>query len=230
MSIFPQLEQAIADAARQRYGTTRRTIALRTARRLMPAVAACALLVGLAAVVLSLDHAGTDLDVPAPTQEMPLVPDATLVASAALTRAPAVRPPGADGVRPEPIADRDLISVGQEIRAQVPFPPGASDSVDWLKSGSDMAQIDYRADVQAVMEFRAGCQWLGFWLRAKDAGAHEAASRALTVLADIARWPTMRGARTRDATDRWAELAQLARGGDVAAVRADEARNCDVKN
>jgi hypothetical protein len=230
MTVLPPLGDALAEAADRHYGHSRRYWPPVIARRVpLFAAIACATVVSLGATVVALlDAVETDPGVVATSQDVTPVPESTLAASAGLTRAPAIAPAGADGSRPEPIKDREFARIAREIRTKIPYPPGASEDLGWLTAEGDMAQIDVLPDLQAVVEHHAGCAWLRFWLGATVARDAEAASRAATVLADIARWPTVRGARTSDAADRWAELASLARGGDVVAIRNEERMNCSA--
>ena len=82
-----------------------------------------------------------------------------------------------------------------------------------------MASINYRNDIQGLVEFRAACLWMRYWLASEGLPAQRRA--AATVLADVAAWPSQRGqAGARR------ELAEQAAAGDAAAVSATVARYC----
>ena len=49
-----------------------------------------------------------------------------------------------------------------------------------------MGSINYRDEVQSLVEYRAGCLWLGFWDFAWRTGNEAALVAATTVLADVA--------------------------------------------
>jgi hypothetical protein len=227
MTVFPQLRDALADAARDHYGGSRRRWSARRPRRsLLVTATAC---VGVVAVLL-LAFRGDDQELATAPMQFPPVPDSTLTISAALTRDPARTPAGADETRPTPIPDDELVEVAGTVRARLAYPPGIRDDLQWLGAEGDMAQIDHRSDLQQVMEHRAGCLWLSFWLQAKAAGAVESASAAATVLGEVGRWPATRGMPTEDATaERWAGMARLARQGDADALAQAERRDCSAR-
>jgi hypothetical protein len=230
MTVIPDLREAIADAALRHYGGEPRHRPRRSSLRMgLATTTACSLLlaIGVAALVL-IQTNGIKPEGGTAGQHGTSVPDSTIAASAQLTHAPAVAPPGTDGTRPEPIADSDLERAAQELQAQIPFPPSTAKDIGWLRTDGDMAQIDYHADLQALIEFRAGCEWLRFWLAAVAAGDSLAASGSATVLADIPAWPTNRGARTSAGADNWTEIAHLANRGDVPGMRNAQRDVCST--
>ena len=70
-----------------------------------------------------------------------------------------------------------------------------------------------------LLEFRAGCLWLQFWLSADAAGRQAAA----TVLADVPNWPYRRIAGNGS---RWPEIAEAAARGDAAALAEAQRGDC----
>ena len=80
-----------------------------------------------------------------------------------------------------------------------------------------MSSFNYREEVHALLEFRAGCLWLQYWL-ATDAGGRAAAT---AVLADVPDWPYQRRAASR-----WGEIAAAAARGDAAALTGYERGHC----
>jgi hypothetical protein len=82
-----------------------------------------------------------------------------------------------------------------------------------------MASINYRNDIQWLVELRAACLWMRYWLATEHLPA--ARQAAATVLADIPAWPSLR-ARAAGAQ----EMARQAAAGDAAAVAATVASDC----
>jgi hypothetical protein len=209
---FPALREALAEAAQRRYGR-------RVRRPRMPVVLVrrAAVVVGAAVVAiaaLSVVPRGHD---PEPAAR---VPAQTLRLSRELTQAPVVLPSGRDDNRVR-VAHSDLPRVAAEIERRTPYPPGISDDFDWAatpSSATAMGSIGFRSDVQALIESRAHCLWLHYWLNANARGAAAAAADAATVFADAPAWPTMR-ANQGGVREAWAADAAAARRGDVAAVQ-----------
>ena len=206
MSTFPQLEEALEAAAQRHYGRRRRRLSWR------PFVPAVAVAAAAAAALLALPDNGT----PPPAQERPAatVPALTLERSHALTQAPL----------PEqsqtPVAHADLAAVAAEIRRSMPYPPGFEDQFDWAATPPgpyDMSSINYREEVHMLVEFRAACLWLQFWLVAAAPGRTAAAA----VLADVPDWPYQRRAGSR-----WGEIAAAAARGEAAALAEYERGQC----
>ena len=206
MSTFPQLEEALEAAARRHYGRRRRRF---TWRRLTPAVAVAT---AAAAALIALPDGAAP---PAPPERTAAaVPPLTLARSHALTQAPL---PRSSRTR---VAHADLPAVAAELRRAIPYPPGVRDRFDWAATPEgpyDLASLNYREDVQMLVEFRAACLWLQFWL-ATDAPGRAAAA---TVLADVPDLPH----QLRSAT-RWGQIAAAAAREDAAAVAEYEAGQC----
>jgi hypothetical protein len=205
VSRLPQLEAQLVDAAARR----------RRARapwrgRLAVAVAAAACVAGVL-VLLGRDDGARPSHLPA---GVPSVPAATL----ALARALAAAPAPAQGVR---VAHARLAALASELESRMPYPPGLRDRFDWAATPSDPSAagaINYRAEVQRMVEYRAYCLWLRYWVSAQgDAGALRAADAVLDL---VSRWPTQRG----DAHA--AKIAAAARAGDVGAVKWELELNC----
>ena len=70
-----------------------------------------------------------------------------------------------------------------------------------------------------LLEFRAGCLWLQFWLSANAAGRRAATA----VLADVPDWPYRRIA---GAGSRWPDIAAAAARGDAAVLAEAERGEC----
>jgi hypothetical protein len=152
--------------------------------------------------------------------QAPGVPAATLALSHALTLAPPRQP-----LRPkvdEPVPHAALPAVAAEYERQTPYPPSGRDTFDWAATPDDphdMASINYRTDIQGLVEFRAACLWMRYWLATE--GLPEAQQAAATVLADIPAWPSH---RARAAGPR--QVARDAAAGNAAAVAATVGTDC----
>jgi hypothetical protein len=209
MTTFPALEAALDDAAHRHYGRRRRRFPWRPV--LIPA-----LVLGCALAAL--------MTLPGPTagpaqQEVatPPVPPATLALSRALTQAPALPK---HRVSDPVLAHADLPTVADAFEERTPYPPGQRDKFDWLSTAAgptDMASINFATEVQGLVEYRAACVWLRFWL-ASDGGARQAAAQ---VLGDVPAWPTL-----RDHPGNWADVPAQAAAGDVAALNAQNQAGC----
>ncbi len=197
MSRLPQLELALVEAAAR--GRVRRRPPLRA----LAAVAALACV----AVALAL------VQRPAGEREAVAVPPpATLSLSHALAAAPAP-----DTTRVD-VPHAQLPAVAAEFEAQTPYPPGTHEDFNWLATSADpasMSSINARSDVQFLVEYRAQCRWLSYWLATRSAGA-------LAVLRDVPEWPALR----RDADGQLRKNADAAAAGDVAAVQTQVSLNC----
>ena len=208
MSTFPDLEAALEAAAHRHYGRRRRRLSWRA---LAPAVAVAAAAVAILVALPS------RTEPPARAVEPATVPEHTLVLSHAL----ALAPDPERGVR-TPVAHGELAAVAADLRRDIPYPPGLEDSFDWAKTPpgpSDMASINYREEVQMLVEFRAGCLWLRYWLGADPAGRAAAA----TVLADVPKWPYRRLAGDGSL---WPGIAAAAARGDAAALEEAQRGDC----
>lgn len=208
MTAFPALEAALDAAAHGHY---------RRRRRLRWRVGGPVL--ALACVV-----ALTLLLRPTPVRQAgsvraPAVPAATLQLSHALTLAPV---PSPEPVLDDPVAHADLPAIAAEYERRTPYPPSGRDTFDWAALPADphdMASFNYRRDIQMLVEFRAGCLWMRYWLATE---AHVEARRAATaVLADIPAWPARRhqpgSARA---------VAEQAAAGNAAAVAETVRTDC----
>jgi hypothetical protein len=213
MTTFPALEAALDEAAHRHYGRRRRR-RLPRLRVLVPALAVACALVALATV--------PDRTV-APAQEGqvagPPVPAATLALSHALTQLPA---PPKHQISDPVLAHADLPAVADALEQQTPYPPGQRDAFDWLSTApgpTDMASINFATEVQGLVEYRAACIWLRFWLAsASDGAARQAAAQ---VLGDVPAWPTLRAH-----PGNWADVPAQAAAGDVAALLAQNQAGC----
>jgi hypothetical protein len=210
MTAFPELEAAL-DAAARRHYRRRRRFGWRFAMPAMAVAVAC-----VAALVL----APSPEPVPAPgPAKAPSVPAATLELSHALTLAPATQRrlrPGID----EPVPHAELPAIAAEFERQTPYPPSGRDTFNWAASPADpqdMGSINYRNDIQGLVEFRAGCLWLRYWLASE--GAERQAATA--VLADVPDWPSR-----RDQPGTARKAAERSAAGDDAAVAAIAAGDC----
>jgi hypothetical protein len=197
VSRLPLLEAQLVDAAARR---RRRRAPRRIALGLAAAACAAGALIALAPL-----H---DPDEPVPVGRR--VPAQTLALSRELTRMP--RPPGHPGGR---IPHGRLASVASEIAARTPYPPGMRDAFDWAST----TDVRYRVDVQRLVEYRAYCVWLKFWLTGSDRAA------ATVVIGEIPRWPTQRESdRHESAFQRG--IVDAARAGDTARIAREVDTNC----
>jgi hypothetical protein len=208
VSTFPELEAALDAAAHRHYGRRRP----RPRRRgvVVPAAAlGCALAALMALPGRTGGPAGERLAAPP-------VPESTLALSHALTLAPAI--PKFTGREPV-IVHADLPAVADGFEDHTPYPPLERDTFDWLSTApgpTNLSSINYAKEVQGLVEFRAACVWLRYWL-----ATPEGRQAAAVVLADVPSWPTL-----RDHPGNWAEVpAQLA-AGDLAALDAQNRADC----
>jgi len=211
MTTFPELEAALDAAAHRHYGRRRRL----PWRPLVPAVA---LALACAAALAVFPRSGPPPG--AGPAQAPGVSAETLALSHALTLAPATQPlrPAVD----QPVPHAELPAVAAEYERRTPYPPSGRDAFDWAGTPADphdMASINHRKDIQGLVEFRAACLWMRYWLASEDLPAQRRA--AVTVLADVAAWPSQRGqaGARRD-------VAEQAAGGNAAAVSANVANSC----
>ena len=220
MSVFPELEAALGEAAERRYPRRRPRSWARWVAAPVAAVCAAA----LAVAVLG----GRDPGMPAATASAPVtVAPETLARSRALVAAPTPEWRGTGGR----IAHAELPTVAAQIAARVPYPPGTGESMRWAgtpKRATDMGSISARVDVQFLVEYRAACTWAQFWLFAREAGNPSAVASATAVLQDIPHWPALRGslADPYERTVGWPLNARASAAGDVAPVRRYAASNC----
>ena len=213
MSVFPALESALDAAAYRRVSRPRSWGGWVAA----PALAVCA-----AALLVALLPADIEQAASAPPV---VVPAETLARSGALTTAPRPEPRGA------PVRHAQLRAVAGEIAARVPYPPGAGESMDWEATPpgpSDMASINDRATVQFLVEYRAACTWVTFWLFALASANEPALAGATAVLQDVPRWPTQRAtlADPYERTAGWNAVAPAAAARDAGPVRVYARGNC----
>ena len=206
MSTLPELEAALDAAAHRHYGRRR-------PRRRGVIVPAAALVCALAALMVLPDRTARPVD---ERPAAPPVPAMTLAVSHALTLAPAVpKFPGREPV----IAHEDLPAVADGFEDQTPYPPLQRDSFDWRSTArgpTNLSSINYANDVQDLVEFRAACLWLRYWL-----ATPQGRPAAAVVLADAPSWPSL-----RDHPGNWADVpAQLA-AGDLAALDAQNRVDC----
>jgi hypothetical protein len=206
VTTFPELEAALDAAA---HGHYRRRRPFRLPLGAPVLAVAC-----VAALALFLWPNPVPVGVPA---RAPGVPAETLALSHALTLAPATQPmrPNTD----EPVPHIELPAVAAVYERQTPYPPSGRDTFDWAATPDDphdMASINYRVDIQGLVEFRAGCLWMRYWL-----ATQEARQAAATVLADIPAWPSMR-ARAGGPQ----QVAVAAASGDSSTVAATVAADC----
>jgi hypothetical protein len=211
MIILPALEAALDEAAHRHYGRRRFHVPWR--RVLVPALAlGCAL-----AALMTLTGRATG-----PAQEQPVgppVPEATLAQSRALTQAPGI--PKFTGREPV-IAHADLPAVADAYEDATPYPPEGRDLFDWASTAAgpyDMSSISYAKDVQMLVEWRAACIWLRYWLASE--GDAEARRAAALVLGDVPAWPTR-----RESPGNWADVPALVAAGDVAALDTQNRADC----
>jgi hypothetical protein len=201
MSRLPQLEAQLVAAA----ATHRAASPWRGRIAALAAAATCA----AAVLTLTARHS------PAPAVPAePTVPPATLALSQALVAAP-------EPERNVFVAHAELPAVAAALMARTPYPPGLRDGFDWAatpRDPHDMSSINYRDEVQRLVEYRSYCLWLRFWIRSQD--VPDALAGADTVLAQVPQWPTQR-------TDDYArKIARAAQVGDAATIQHELDLNC----
>jgi len=212
VSTFADLEAALDAAAHRHYG--RRGSRVPRFAGVSLAVACVAVAVVLAATPASEDPVA-GVGVPPVT-----VPASTLAVSHALTLAPR-----AANTR---VPHASLAGVAAEAERAVPYPPGMGDRFDWAATPDDpqnMGSINFRAEVESMVQYRASCLWVRFWVSMYDAGNAGALAAATTVLADVPSWPALRFDRG-DGREWWTTLAAQAAARDPGPLRAEVARNC----
>jgi hypothetical protein len=212
MSTFEELEAALEAAAQRHYGRRRSRV---------PRFAGSSLAVACVAVVVVLAATPAPEDPVAGVGVPPVtVPASTLAVSHALTLAPR-----ATDVR---VPHASLAAVAREVSRAVPYPPGMADTFDWAATPDDpqnMSSINYRVEVESLIQYRASCLWVRFWVSMYDAGNAGALAAATRVLADVPSWPALRFDRG-DGREWWTTLAAQAAARDPGPLRAEVARNC----
>ncbi len=213
MSTFGELEAALDAAAHRHYGRGRPRV---------PPLVYAAVALAAAAVVLVLALTPAPESPVAAVGEPPAVrvPERTLALSHALTLAPRV----VDARVPH----ASLAAVAGSLERLVPYPPGMVDRFDWAATPddpTDMSSINFRIDVETLVQYRASCLWLRFWVAMYDAGNAGALAAATAVLADVPSWPALRFDRG-DGREWWTTLAAQAAARDPGPLRAEVARNC----
>jgi hypothetical protein len=179
VTTLPALEAALDEAAHRLYGPRRQT------RRLMlvpVALAACA----AAALVFTLPGRAVG---PAQAPQTLTVPPETLAQAATLAAAPDLPK---HSIHDDVIAHRELPALAERYKDRTPYPPGRRDRFDWLSTAPgphDMSSINYARDVRTLVEWRAACIWLRFYLDV-DGAPRQAAAAVLDTVKD---WPTIRG-------------------------------------
>jgi len=156
------------------------------------------------------------------------VPPETLARSTALTAAPKQVPSGQDDGRVR-VPHTQLPAVAAEIAAGVPYPPGAGESMDWEAlpaNPRDMSSVNFRSDVQMLVEYRAACTWVAFWLHAFGTANAPALGAATTVLRDVPAWPTFRGQPADDMQVFWNGITAAASARDPGPLRRQIELNC----
>jgi hypothetical protein len=213
MSRLPQLERDLVEAAGR--GRRRRMAGL-VPRIVRPALVV-ALLVGVVVGIGMAAGAG-DPEREVGAGGLQRVPEATFERSERLTRA---ETPREDADARVPL--RDFLSAVARVRDQTPYPPGRPDDFDWENTPEDprdMGSIRTLPAIQMVMEFRARCHWLRYWLDARTAGNAGVRGDAERIIHDIPAWPTLRNSLPGDAA------LEAVEAGDEARVRRDIGVNC----
>jgi hypothetical protein len=98
------------------------------------------------------------------------------------------------------------------VAGAVPLPKGGNfNGVRWEEAGAGLSD----ADIHAVQEYNAACQWL----RALSDGRDVVNAQA--ILADVPSWPTLRGT---DRAQLWVTAAKEFPNGELAIRALDECR------
>jgi hypothetical protein len=108
------------------------------------------------------------------------------------------------------VSGSDARGAAATAAKSVPLPRGGNfNGVRWEEAGAGLTD----ADVQAVQQYNAACQWL----RALSDGREAVVARA--ILADVPSWPSLRGT---DRAQLWADaMAAFPKGQLAAALLAD---------
>lgn len=213
MSAFPALEEALDQAAHRHYGRKRRRLRWRLA---VPALATAAVAASIALIARP--------EPAAPPSVKPQPAARVTVATLDRSRAYARRPdtPKYDPAHQPRVAHAALPAVAARLRQPIPYPPGMSDDFDWAAVPSDprdMSSIGNALEMQSLIEFRAGCLWLLYWLGTTDPRERRAAA---SVLADVPHFPRLRVTGPR----MWRRIAELAAAGDALELRAIQPGQC----
>jgi hypothetical protein len=211
MSTLPALEAALDEAAHRHYGRRRHRFPWRPVL-----VSSLALACALAALVTL---PGRSVGPEQGQVAAPPVPAGTLTLSHALTQASAL---SQHQVSDPVLAHADLPAVADAFEEQTPYPPGQRDAFDWRSTAvgpTNMASINYATEVQGLVEYRAACIWLRFWL-ASD-GDDAARRAAAEVLGDVPAWPSL-----RRHPGNWAGVGAHAAAGDLPALNDQNRSGC----
>lgn len=128
-----------------------------------------------------------------------------------------------------------MVQTAKEVRAELPYPPGMTDTYDWSKysAGTTLGTGgETRREIQLMSEYRAGCIWRRYYLKVHDAGDRRGMADAAKILAQVPDWPATRGlpgrrGRPVPATGPDAEFARRAARGEVTeAMRTAVLINC----
>jgi hypothetical protein len=209
VTTLPALEAALDEAAHRYYGKQPR----RSRWRLV--VIPAATVAASAAVLLALPSR-TQGPAQAPPPEPP-VPPATLALSRALTQAPPLPDFRVDAPL---VAHADLAAVADAYENETPYPPGRRDTFDWASTAVgpyDMSSINYARDVRSLVQWRAACIWLNYWLQS----AAESRIAAAVVLGDVPSWPSLRAH-----PGNWADVPAQVGLQDTAALQLQYRNDC----
>ena len=88
---------------------------------------------------------------------------------------------------------------------------------------TNMGSINYRTEVESMVQYRASCLWVRFWVSMYDAGNAGALAAATTVLADV---PSLAGVAVRSRRrPRVVDHARRAGGGTRPRTAAGRGRS-----
>jgi hypothetical protein len=141
------------------------------------------------------------------------VPSATLELSRALAAAPAAFPQSRGGNRGS-VPPGTARQIAERYETRVPYPPGRRDTFAWDGFAGSLTD---RWTIENLVVFRAACIWERYWLDARAAGGTGAARASAAVLADVDRWPTIKGGGG-SAPARYRRIAAAAAAGDRVVV------------
>jgi hypothetical protein len=112
----------------------------------------------------------------------------------------------------------DLSAAGARLAQSIPLPPGGSfDVINW-QAAADQGG-DTEGGIESVLEYQASCQWYRYAL------LHPASTDALTVMQDIASWPTFR-ANPTNAGQTAQTMVQALEAGKLDVIQAQVDTNC----
>jgi len=113
-----------------------------------------------------------------------------------------------------------VLRAAQAIATVTPYPPGAADSLSWVRPLAASRQPVERISLAVSLQQRARCSWYRYWLA--SVGRDRAAATA--VLQAAVSWPSVNAAADGRATA--VAVAAAARSGDAAPIQSHLELDC----